>query len=294
VAAVRSAAAPRPAGVRRARRQPRQAGTDTEEKEKEKAMDLGLKDKVAVVTGATQGIGRATALRLAAEGARVAICARGQPLLDETAAAIRAAGGTALPIAADVSRAADCARIVEQTLAAFGGIDILVNNAGTSATGEFESVADETWQADFDLKLFAAIRLIRLAIPHMKVRGGGRIVNVTNIGAKQPGARTMPTTVTRAAGLAMTKALSKEYAPHGILVNAVCIGLIRAGQHDRRAAQRGVDPETLYQEMGKAVPLGRVGRAEEAANVIAFLASEAASFVTGSSVNLDGGASAVF
>ena len=104
----------------------------------------------------------------------------------------------------------------------------------------------------------------------------------------------MPTTVTRAAGLAMTKALSKEYAPHGILVNAVCIGLIRAGQHDRRAAQRGIDPEALYEEMGSSVPLGRVGRAEEAANVIAFLASEAASFVTGSSINLDGGASAVF
>ncbi len=257
-------------------------------------MDLGLKDKVAVVTGGAQGIGRATALRLAAEGARVAICARGQPLLDATAAQIRAAGGTALPIAADVSRAADCARIVERVVDAFGGIDILVNNAGTSATGEFEALADETWQADFELKLFAAVRLTRLAIPHMKARGGGRIVNVTNIGAKQPGARTMPTTVTRAAGLAMTKALSKEYAPHGILVNAVCIGLIRAGQHDRRAAQRGVDPEALYQEMGRSVPLGRVGRPEEAANVIAFLASQAASFVTGSSVNLDGGASAVF
>lgn len=257
-------------------------------------MDLGLAGKVAVITGATQGIGRATALRLAAEGAHVVICARGQAGLEETAARIRAGGGTVHPVAADVSHAQDCARVVDEAVRTFGGIDILVNNAGTSATGEFEKTTDEAWQADFDLKLFAAIRLTRLAVPQMKARGGGRIVNVTNIGAKQPGARTMPTTVTRAAGLAMTKALSKEYAPHGILVNAVCIGLIRAGQHDRRAAQRGIDPEALYEEMGRNVPLGRVGRAEEAANVIAFLASEAASFVTGSSVNLDGGASAVF
>jgi 3-oxoacyl-[acyl-carrier protein] reductase len=257
-------------------------------------MELGLKGKVAVITGATQGIGRATALKLASEGASVVLCARGQAGLDATAAAIRAAGGTAHTISADVSKAEDCKRIVDETVRTFGGIDILVNNAGTSATGEFEKSTDDIWQADFDLKLFAAIRLIRDAIPQMRQRGGGRIVNVTNIGAKQPGPRTMPTTVTRAAGLAMTKALSKEYAPDGILVNAVCIGLIRAGQHDKKAQQRGVDVETMYEEMGRNVPLGRVGRAEEAANVITFLVSEAASFVTGSSINLDGGASAVF
>ncbi|MEK9775824.1 MAG: SDR family oxidoreductase [Quisquiliibacterium sp.] len=257
-------------------------------------MELGLKDKVAIITGATQGIGHATALMLAAEGARVVICARKQAGLDSTAATIRAAGGAVHTVSADVSKGPDCARIVSEAIGAFGGIDILVNNAGTSATGEFEQATDEIWQADFDLKLFAAIRLVREAVPHMRKRGGGRIVNVTNIGAKQPGARTMPTTVTRAAGLAMTKALSKEYAPQGILVNAICIGLIRAGQHETKAARRGVDLEEMYQEMGRNVPIGRVGRAEEAANVISFLVSEAASFVTGSSINLDGGASAVF
>ena len=257
-------------------------------------MELGLKNKVAVITGGTQGIGRATAERLAAEGAHVVVVARGQALLDETAAAIRSAGGSVLTISADVSKADDCLRIVADTVAKFGGVDILVNNAGTSATGEFESVTDDAWQSDFDLKLFGAIRVIRAALPHMKQRGGGRVINVTNIGAKAPAARTMPTTVTRAAGQAMTKALSKEYAPHGILVNTVCIGLIRAGQHEKRAACQGVDVEKLYEDMGRNVPIGRVGRAEEAANVIAFLASEAASFVTGSSINLDGGASAVF
>ena len=256
-------------------------------------MDLGLTGKVAIVTGGTQGIGRATALTLAREGAAVAIAARGQERLDRTAAEIRAAGGQVAAIRADVSQAADCERVVAEAVKAFGRLDILVNNAGTSATGEFAAASDAVWQADFDLKLFAAIRLARLAIPHMKRQGGGRIVNLTNIGAKQPRAKSMPTTVTRAAGLAFTKALSKELAPDNILVNTVCIGLVRAGQHEARAARQGIDLEQLYAAMGKDIPLGRVGRAEEVANVIAFLASDAASFVSGTSVNLDGGASAV-
>jgi len=256
-------------------------------------MDLGLKGKVAIVTGGTQGIGRATAVLLAHEGAAVAIAARGRERLEQTAAEIRAAGGRVAPVQADVSKAADCERVVAETLAAFGRLDILVNNAGTSATGEFAAATDAMWQADFELKLFAAIRLARLAIPHMKRQGGGRIVNLTNIGAKQPRAKSMPTTVTRAAGLAFTKALSKELAPDKILVNTVCIGLVRAGQHEAKAARTGVDVEQLYAAMGKDIPLGRVGRAEEVANVIAFLASDAASYVSGTSVNLDGGASAV-
>ncbi len=256
-------------------------------------MDLELKDKVAIVTGGSQGIGKAAALRLAAEGASVVIAARGRELLDKVALEIRAAGGRVAAVQADVSRAEDCARLVAEAVKAFGRLDILVNNAGTSATGEFESVTDDIWQADFELKLFAAIRLARLAIPHMKRQGGGRIVNITNIGAKQPRAKSMPTTVTRAAGLAFTKALSKEFAPHKILVNTVCIGLVRAGQHERKAAKAGIALEQFYANMGKDIPLGRVGRAEEVANAIAFLASEAASYITGTSINLDGGTSAV-
>ena len=256
-------------------------------------MKFNLQNKVAIVTGATQGIGLATAHALAAEGAQVVIAARGRARLDAAAAAIRAAGGKVAAVQADMSKEADCARVVQEALAAFGHIDILVNNAGTSNRGAFESVTDATWQADFDLKLFGAIRLARLVIPEMRKQGGGRIINITNIGAKQPAAQSMPTSVTRAAGLAMTKAMSKEFAPDKILVNTVCIGLIRAGQHETKAARAGRTVEDLYTEMGKVIPLGRVGLAEEVANVITFLASDAASYVTGTSINLDGGTSGV-
>ena len=256
-------------------------------------MDLQLNGRVALVTGGSQGIGKAVAATLAQEGASVVIAARGAELLEKVAAEIRAAGGKVHAIQADVSQAADCERLVSETIKTFGRLDILVNNAGTSATGEFESVTDEAWQADFNLKLFAAIRLARLAVPGMRQHGWGRILNMTNIGAKQPRAKSMPTTVTRAAGLAFTKAMSKEFASSNILVNTVCIGLIKAGQHERKAARAGVPVEQMYEAMGKEIPLGRVGRAEEVASVVAFLASEAASYVTGSSINLDGGASAV-
>ena len=256
-------------------------------------MELELEGRVALVTGGTQGIGRATAIRLAQEGAAVVIAARGREGLDAVAAQIGAAGGKVAAVQADVAKAADCERLVGEVIKAFGRLDILVNNAGTSSTGEFESVTDETWREDLELKLFGAIRLARLAIPHMKQQGGGRIVNITTIGAKQPRARSMPTTVTRAAGLAFTKALSKEYAAHNILVNTVCIGLIRSAQQDAKAAKANLSAEQFYANLGRDIPLGRVGLPEEVANVIAFLASSAASYVTGSSINLDGGTSGV-
>jgi 3-oxoacyl-[acyl-carrier protein] reductase len=256
-------------------------------------VELGLKGKVAVVTGGSEGIGRATALRLAQEGAHVAICARRKELLDNVSAEIQKFGVQGLAVPADMSKAADIERFMKAVIDRFGRIDILVNNAGTSMRGAFLEVGDDMWSADLDLKVFGAIRCTRLVIPAMKKQGGGRIVNITISGAKQPAAQSMPTSVSRAAGLAITKALSKEFAADNILVNTVCIGRIKSGQHERRFKKDGMSAEEYYSRMAKDIPLKRVGEAEEVANVIAFLVSDAASYVTGSSINLDGGISGV-
>jgi NAD(P)-dependent dehydrogenase (short-subunit alcohol dehydrogenase family) len=256
-------------------------------------MELGLKGKVAVVTGATEGIGKATAVQLAREGAKVAICARRTELVTKTADEIMRAGGDAFGMAADMSKVPDIERFINAVVKHYGRIDILVNNAGTSARGAFLELDDAKWSADLELKLFGAIRCTRLAVPHMRKQGGGRIINITISSAKQPGAGSMPTSVSRAAGLALTKALSKEYAADNILVNTVCIGKIKSGQHERRFTRDGIGAEEYYAKEAKGIPLGRFGEAAEAANVIVFLASNAASYVTGTSVNLDGGTSGV-
>jgi NAD(P)-dependent dehydrogenase (short-subunit alcohol dehydrogenase family) len=258
---------------------------------RERIVELGLKGKVAVITGATEGIGRATALKLAQEGAKVAICARRQEPLDQTAAEIGKTGADVLAVSADMSKAADIERFMKAVIGRFGRIDILVNNAGTSARGKFLEIDDKTWNSDIELKVFGAIRCTRLAVPHMKRNGGGRIVNITISSAKQPGAESYPTSVSRAAGLALTKALSKEYAPDNIRVNTVCIGKIKSGQHERRYTREGRGADAYYKEVSRDIPLGRVGEAEEVANVITFLVSDASSYVTGTSVNLDGGIS---
>ncbi len=190
-------------------------------------MELGLKAKVAAITGGSEGIGLATASRLALEGASVAICARGEAALRAAAQAIRAATrAEVLTVVADIAVPGAPEHFIAETVKRFGQIDILVNNAGREAIGAFEKTSDAAWQADLDLKLFAAIRAIRAAIPHMQAAGGGRIVNLTHFGAKQPRARSVPTSVTRAAGNALTKALSKELGEHRIMMNTVCVGLI--------------------------------------------------------------------
>ena len=256
-------------------------------------MELGLKNKVAVVTGGTDGIGKATAFKFAQEGAKVAICGRRADMVVNAVDELKRAGGDAFGIAADIGKASDIEKFINAVAAHFGRLDILVNNAGTSKRGKFLELDDAAWSADLELKVFGTIRCTRLAVPHMRRQGGGRIINVTNIGAKQPGAESMPTTLSRAAGLAFTKALSKEYAPENILVNTVCIGKIKSGQHERTRARAGLSAEEYYTKTGKEIPLGRVGEAEEAANAIVFLASDAASYVTGTSINLDGGISGV-
>ncbi len=254
-------------------------------------LELDLKDKIAIVTGGSEGLGRATARRLSVEGARVAICARRKDALEQAAAGIRAAtGGDVLALTADVTRAEDIAAVVDAVVARWGGVDILVNNAGTSAAAPFEKVDDRAWQEDIDLKLMAAIRFCRLVIPLMKQRGGGRIVNVTTVGGKAPAPRALPTTVTRAAGINLTKSLAHEYAADRICVNTVCLGLAKTAQIARRA--KG-DLDEHWRELAKRVPLGRVGEPEEFADLVAFLVSARAGYITGTAVNFDGGMSAV-
>ncbi len=257
-------------------------------------MELGLAGKVVLITGGSEGIGRATAEALAREGALVAISARRADVLEAAAAEIRAAtGGTILALPGDVTVPEDLAGMVSAVASRLGPPTILVNNAGTSAAGPFETVTDESWSYDLDLKLRAAIRTCKLVVPHMRAAGGGSIVNVTAIQGKNPGAGSMPTSISRAAGLAFTKALSKDLASANIRANAVCIGLIRSGQNERAATRFGEgDTEAGLVRMGTNVPLGRVGEAAEAANVIAFLVSGAASYITGVAVNIDGGMSA--
>lgn len=258
-------------------------------------MDLGLKGKVALVTGGSKGIGFATALALAKEGARVAICARTEADLQKAASVIEAgAQSDVFYVAADVRKAEDCLRVVQAVHDHFGRLDILVNNAGTSNANAFLATDEETWRDDLDLKLFAAIHCSKAAAPLMKQRGGGAIVNVTAIGGKTPSANSVPTTVSRAAGLALTKAMSKDLGPDGIRVNAVCIGLIRSDQIEKHAER--THPDLSWEAYAKlpehAIPLGHIGDAEEAARVIAFLASDGASYVSGTAVNIDGGKAA--
>ncbi|MGN6362266.1 MAG: SDR family oxidoreductase [Thermomicrobiales bacterium] len=261
-------------------------------------MDLGLAGKVAIVTGGSEGIGRAAAHALGHEGASVVICARRADVLERAAQEI--AGATEariMPVAADISQADGAARVIQTAVERFGRLDILVNNAGTSAARAFASVTDEDWKDDLDLKLFGAIRTSRLALPHLRAAGGGSIINLLNIGAKQPGAASVPTSVSRAAGLALTKALSKELAPDNIRVNAVLIGLVKSGQHERAwratGGEQSLDEFYAGMQQRRGGPLGRIADASEAGDLIAFLASARAAYITGVAINFDGGASAV-
>jgi 3-oxoacyl-[acyl-carrier protein] reductase len=255
-------------------------------------LELGLRGKVAIITGGSEGLGKATAERFARSGAKVAICARRPDVLDATAKALEKTGAEVLALPTDVTKTEQVEKLVGAVIGRWGGVDILVNNAGTSQAASFLEVTDETWQYDFDLKVMGAIRFCRLVVPSMKARGGGAIVNVTTIGGKTPAAKALPTSMTRAAGINLTKSLSKEYAADQIRVNTICLGVVKSGQWTRRF--KGGDLDAYYADMAKqrGVPLGRLGEAEEFADLVAFLVSERAKWITGAAVNFDGGAAA--
>jgi NAD(P)-dependent dehydrogenase (short-subunit alcohol dehydrogenase family) len=257
-------------------------------------MEISLSGRAAIITGGSKGIGFAVAKQFATSGADVAIVARNAEALKEAAAAIgKSANTRVIGVQADVSKAADIQRAYDEVMKAFDRVDIIVNNAGTSQAMPFDKLSDEILYDDLELKLFAAVRLIRLVAPQMKERRWGRIINVLNIGAKAARPNSMPTSLSRAAGMAMTKALSHEFAPHNVLVNAMLVGIIRADQHVQRAKRTNVTLDDYYKAHDKEIPIGRVGEAEEFANLACFLASEQGGYITGTAINVDGGRSPV-
>ena len=258
-------------------------------------MKMSMDGRVAVVTGGSKGIGLAVARAFAMAGASVAIVARGAEALRAARESLADQDFKVRDYVCDVSKPADIIAAHQRIISDFGRVGVLINNAGTSRTMAFESVTDEIWQEDFDLKLFAAIRMSRLVWPGMKARKWGRIINVLNVGAKAPGAGTAPTTVSRAAGMALTKVMAGEGGEHNILVNAMLVGLIVSDQWVQKhaAMTNGPDFETFTQNLAKGVPLGRMGTADEFANLACFLASDLGSYITGTAINVDGGRSPV-
>lgn len=255
-------------------------------------MDLELAGKAVLITGGTDGLGLALARKLVAEGASVAVCGRDPDRVRAAESALLDAGADVLARQADVTRLADLEAFVDDAEKRWGRVDGIVHNAGRASSGPIESIDDATWESDFQLKLMAATRLTRLALPQLRASRGSILFTLA-IAAKAPGGSSEPSSVTRAAGMALMKALSKELAPDGVRANAVLIGLIESGQWVRAAEGAGQPVERFYERFAKdaAIPLGRFGRAEEFADLGSFMLSPRASYLTGVAINLDGGLS---
>jgi 3-oxoacyl-[acyl-carrier protein] reductase len=252
-------------------------------------MDLGLTDKIAIITGSSRGLGLASARALVAEGCRVCLCARGEERLAEAAVEVEASArkpGMVLAVQADVSTAAGVEQVIARTVERFGGVDILVNNVGKAGGADLLDTSDAEWQAAIDETLFPAIRASRLAVPLMRQRGGGAIVLIASIWGRESGGR-MTYNAVKAAEISLGKALAQQLAPLNIRVNSVAPGsiLFPGGSWHRR---QQADPAGIAQFVTRELPFGRFGRAEEVGAVVAFLASGRASWVSGACLTVDG------
>ncbi len=257
-------------------------------------MDLGLKDRVAIVTGSSRGIGKAIALGLAQEGAKVSICARNEEQLKETAEEIASSAKIeVLALKADLTRQEDIKRLVNETLRKFGRVDILVNNTGGPPPSIFLETSEEDWRRGVNLLLMSVIYACREVIPHMRERRWGRIINMTSFAAKQPADQLVVSNSIRAGILGLTKTLANELAGDGILVNAVCPGWTLTKRVEELAKARAKASEKSYGNIIRGwerdIPLKRLAQPEEIANLVVFLASERASYITGAVIQVDGG-----
>jgi 3-oxoacyl-[acyl-carrier protein] reductase len=257
-------------------------------------MNTGLKEKCAIVCAASKGLGKASALALAREGARVVMCARTATTLEAAAAEIRSeTAARVVPVVADVSRAADVDRLIARAAEELGGIDILVTNTGGPRSGPFESLDDADWSESFESLVMSVVRLSRAVIPHMRRRSGGRIIHVTSVSVKQPIDGLALSNALRAAVTGLSRTLASELAPDNILVNCVAPGYTRTGRvselAEQAAAREGSTAAEVQHRTEEKIPLKRMGTPEEFGDVVAFLASERASYVTGVTLQVDGG-----
>jgi 3-oxoacyl-[acyl-carrier protein] reductase len=253
-------------------------------------MDLKLKDKVAIVLASSKGIGKAVALALSAEGAKVTISSRNAEELNKTAAEIQQqTGNPVMAIQADVSDGKQMTELIKKVADSFGRIDILLNNGGGPPFDKFENFSDEQWQKAFELTLLSFARNSREVLPHMQKAGGGRIINIISGSVKSVLNNAVLSTAMRMGVVGMAKLMADEFGPYQITVNNVAPGLILTDRI-KETFPKGMDPEEAVKEKTKAIPAGRIGKPEELAALVAFLASEQAAYISGTTISVDGGA----